>query len=421
MSEPRSLTTALMLALLAPMGVQGQVVSRVEAGTVIAGPDGAVPMQAMRVAPDVHMESGNYALSARGSAWLTDQTWSMADGSVDATVRTPIAHGFHAEVRGGASRAFDIRSLGTDQIDAHARFAYQIAEHGAVWIGGGIARPWRIAALSSVDVAGAGASTRYHGATFSGTYTNFFFSRIVGSSQDSTAAASAISCSAAPEPTPPVGASADRAALDVATTGGCRRFSHFSDLEGSVRWEAGILELTARTGVRFGDATDVTRDSRRWSAASATLWLTNRIATVLGGGRIPANPARGMPARSYANVGIMIAYAPMARSSVPVAPPTATVRSFQTQSGAPGLQRVLVRVGGVESVEVMGDFSDWESMSLVRRGRDLWELAIPMTPGVHHINIRIDNGPWLAPPGLPTARDGFGGETGILVVQAPGN
>ena len=38
-----------------------------------------------------------------------------------------------------------------------------------------------------------------------------------------------------------------------------------------------------------------------------------------------------------------------------------------------------------------------------------------MDVGVHHINIRIDGGPWIAPPGLPSIRDGFNGEIGVLV------
>jgi 1,4-alpha-glucan branching enzyme len=77
----------------------------------------------------------------------------------------------------------------------------------------------------------------------------------------------------------------------------------------------------------------------------------------------------------------------------------------------------VVRVARVEQVDVMGDFSDWAPLSMTRRGRDLWEIALPLTPGRHQINIRTDNGKWVAPPGLPKSTDNFSGEVGILIVK----
>jgi hypothetical protein len=80
------------------------------------------------------------------------------------------------------------------------------------------------------------------------------------------------------------------------------------------------------------------------------------------------------------------------------------------------MQKIIVRIGGVETVDVMGDFSDWSPLTLIRHGRDLWELSIPLSAGRHQINVRVDGGPWIAPPGVPTMRDGFNGEVGLLVV-----
>jgi hypothetical protein len=40
-----------------------------------------------------------------------------------------------------------------------------------------------------------------------------------------------------------------------------------------------------------------------------------------------------------------------------------------------------------------------------------------MSAGIHHINMRIDGGTWIAPPGVPSIRDGFNGEVGVLVVK----
>ena len=65
----------------------------------------------------------------------------------------------------------------------------------------------------------------------------------------------------------------------------------------------------------------------------------------------------------------------------------------------------------------MGDFTDWTATPLEERGDGTWELERFISPGVHRVNLRIDGGPWIVPPGLSSARDEFGGEVGLLVVQ----
>ena len=107
----------------------------------------------------------------------------------------------------------------------------------------------------------------------------------------------------------------------------------------------------------------------------------------------------------------------MPKASVAVAPVRATlIRGFDVRPAANGMQKIIVRIGGVETVDVMGDFSDWSPLTLIRHGRDLWELSIPLSAGRHQINVRVDGGPWIAPPGVPTMRDGFNGEVGLVVV-----
>ena len=112
-----------------------------------------------------------------------------------------------------------------------------------------------------------------------------------------------------------------------------------------------------------------------------------------------------------------LAYAPT-RYSVPVTEANlARVAAFEAKPAGDGMQKIMVRVARVESVDVMGDFSDWQPLTMVRRGRDLWELSVPLAPGRHQINIRTDGGKWVAPPGLPKMNDMFSGEVGILIVK----
>jgi hypothetical protein len=414
MSQRKAATVALSLALFIPAGMSAQIASRLEAGSLTTQRDGELPASTLSVTPGIRLDLPYMAFSARGSAWLTGQQWQIADGTLSGTLLTPTLFGLRGEIVGNASRAFYDRSLQNDQVDAQARLHMLFAQRGGIWVGGGLARPWRVAVVSSVDVTGGGAWTRLGSAMLSGTYTNFFFTKVASRTDSS---GTTMSCGTRTEPFPVANSTTTSSLGASASSTECRRQSRFSDIEGSVNWAHGWLEVTAQSGYRFGDSYDVTPDSRRWAAASAVLWLTDRVAAVAGGGRVPANPARGLPARNYVNFGMMLAYTAIPRSTVPVAPRTAMVRAFEVRQLATGTQKITVRVGGVENVEVMGDFSDWSPLLLNRRGRDLWDITIPVGAGVHQINVRLDRGPWLPPPGLPTMRDGFNGEVGLIVVQ----
>ena len=414
MTEPKATIVALLLVLLAPLGASAQIASKLEAGTLMTQQDGELPLSTFSVSPGIRVDLPYLALSARGSAWLTGQQWQIADGTISGNLVTPVRMHLRGEIYGNASRAFYDQSLQNDQVDAQARLHMLFAQRGGIWVGGGVARPWRVAVVSQVDVTGGGAWTRVGPTTLSGTYTNFFFTK-VAATRDSNG--TPIACATHNEPLPLGGASSHSSVSSSATSTDCRRQSRFSDVEGSVNWAKGFMELSAQAGTRIGDSYDVTPDSRRWAAGSAVLWITDRVAAVLGGGRVPANPSRGLPARNFANVGLMLSVSSIPRIRVPVAARVAAVRMFEVRSVANGAQKITVRIGGVETVEVMGDFSDWTPLVLMRRGRDLWDITLPVEAGIHEINLRVDGGAWIAPPGLPTRKDAFNGEVGLLMVD----
>ena len=428
MNEPKvaivTLTTALLVAVpLSGSRLAAQIVSKLEAGQYTVS-DGPLPVSALRFAPSFQWYRPYATITARGSAFLSDQALQVADGIVSGTFTSPTVYGVRAEMLGNMSRAMDDRSLGTDQVDVQTRVHVLFQDFGGMWFGGGVARPWRVAVISSADVADAGMWTKlgditnkFGVATFTTTFTNFSFSKIAAL-HDTVSAA--LSCSTASPVSNAVGMVSAMEALSVAASSNdaCDRQSRFSDLETSVHWEVGPLELTGQMGHRFGDSYDVTPDSRRWSSASATMWVSDRVAFIAGGGRQPALPLRGIAARSFGMAGMEIAYSPISKAAVPVSlPHTILVRTFETHAAANGMQKIVIHVGGVEAVEVMGDFSDWTPLTLTRRGRDLWELALPLSAGVHSVNVRVDGGPWAPPPGVPTMHDGYNGEVGLVVVS----
>jgi hypothetical protein len=42
---------------------------------------------------------------------------------------------------------------------------------------------------------------------------------------------------------------------------------------------------------------------------------------------------------------------------------------------------------------------------------------LPLKPGKYQMNLRIDGGNWLVPPGLLSMSDEFGGTVGLLVIE----
>jgi hypothetical protein len=423
MNEPKvALLVLAALLVPAPRGLAAQIVSKVQAGQFTVS-DGALPVSAMRLAPTVQFEFPRFTIKARGSALFSEQALQLADGVVSGTFTSPTVYGVRAEMIGNASRALDDRSLGNDQVDVQTRVHMQFRQRGGLWLGAGVARPWRVAVISSADVADLGAwakvgdATRRFGiATFTTTFTNFSFTKVASVTDTGSAA---LSCTSVPRAS--MASMSLRPVGDGTPTTACERQSRFGDLESVLHWAVGPLELTAQMGHRFGDSYDVTSDSRRWTSAMGTIWLNDRIAIVAGGGRQPALPLRGIPARSFGMAGFELAYWPLSKNSVPVSlPHMPLVKSFEHHAAAAGMQRIVVRVGGVERVDVMGDFSDWSPLTLVRRGRDLWELSIPMSAGMHQINVRVDGGPWMAPPNLPVMKDGFGGDVGLMTVSPKG-
>jgi hypothetical protein len=420
MIETKAAVAALALVLVVPVQSAGaQLVSKLEAGAMMSTRDGALPENVLALRPAIEFDYALLALSASGAAWRTREAWQLGGGHARGTVSSPDVFGFHAEISGSANRIAYDGSVHSDQFDARARVHMRFGR-GGLWLGGGLDRPIHVPVVSSVEVTGGGAWTRVGRATLSTTVTSFFFTKIA-SARDSVGA---ISCTASTDAiTGPGLDQSVRPSIVVDQAGGngvrseCRRESRFSDIEGAIEWSIGPVEVAAQGGYRIGGSYDVTPESRRWAAATATYWLSGQLAAVIGGGRQPANPARGLPARSYANLGVMLAYWPIPKRRVPVSS-SATVVSFDVRdAGASHQQTLVVRVGGVERVEIMGDFTAWEPKLLTRISRDRWEITLPITPGIHQVNIRVDNGRWRPPPGTPTMRDGYTGEVGILVVQ----
>jgi hypothetical protein len=196
----------------------------------------------------------------------------------------------------------------------------------------------------------------------------------------------------------------------------------------SLSWTHERLDLGALIGTRFGDQlTSLGGTARTWGNLTAVASLTPRFALVVSGGTYPIDPTQGFPGGRFVSASIRLA-----TRRVRETPPTQTEQA-QIETGAPegvpavasfvaershaGWVTLRVNAPRAKLVEVNGDFTSWTPVRLERASDGLWSATFPINPGKYQMNLRLDGGKWLVPPGLLSMVDEFGGSTGLLVIE----
>ena len=205
----------------------------------------------------------------------------------------------------------------------------------------------------------------------------------------------------------------------------------YTDAEGTLSVFHDRLGVDLDAGFRAGSSLPIVGgDSKVWGSANLSYWVTQSVAFIVGGGTYPVNFGQGFPGGRYVSAGIRIGRIPASRSSdasiTDIAPtPSSDVRADNSAPAmsvgfgfSPYRATFFVTAPGATSVEVAGDFSNWEPVALSRASDGRWTRTLPMQPGIYEMNYRVNGGPWLTPPGFVTKKDEFGQSVGILVVPA---
>ncbi len=182
----------------------------------------------------------------------------------------------------------------------------------------------------------------------------------------------------------------------------------FPELNGRASISVGPLDMLAYGGWR-GATGESGISSTTWGGAEASVWLTRGVALVVGGGSYAPDLLQALPSGRYISAAIRIS----ARR-----PPVVNVKAQAPRTYDPKGDEgsLLFRLPGAQSVEVVGDWTDWQPVPM-RRARDgRWTLDLTLPPGVHRFNLIVDGERWIVPDGVPSVDDGFGGETGLLIV-----
>ena len=78
---------------------------------------------------------------------------------------------------------------------------------------------------------------------------------------------------------------------------------------------------------------------------------------------------------------------------------------------------LLIDAPRAESVELMGDATEWMVTQMQRTTNGRWRAELNPAPGLHRNTVRADGGAWIAPPGLPMGSDDYGSPVGMITVR----
>ncbi|WP_411281302.1 glycogen-binding domain-containing protein [Gemmatimonas sp.] len=78
---------------------------------------------------------------------------------------------------------------------------------------------------------------------------------------------------------------------------------------------------------------------------------------------------------------------------------------------------LLIDAPRAESVELMGDATEWMVTQMQRGTNGRWRAELKLAPGMHRITVRADRGAWISPPGLPIGNDDYGSPVGMIMVR----
>lgn len=201
--------------------------------------------------------------------------------------------------------------------------------------------------------------------------------------------------------------------------------SRYTDVEVAAHWDGRVMELAASAGARAGRPRGARAGHGAWGGVSVAAWLKSSVAVVGSAGIYPADFTQGYPDGRYVSVGVRLGQ----RTRRPVAEPVAlvarerevvvdgvAVEQFATSPAAGGRRTIRVLAPNARGVEVNGDFTRWKPIPLSKGASGWWAVTLPVPAGTHQMNVRIDGGAWIVPPGLASLKDEFGGTVGLLVV-----
>ena len=195
-----------------------------------------------------------------------------------------------------------------------------------------------------------------------------------------------------------------------------------TDLGATADRTFGRVSLSGTLGVRLGQAN---RAEVGWVSVGATFAINRRLLATASVGNYPADLLQGLPGARFASLSIRLPSktsfqrrdAGASTIAQPVLSPDGIIIRVAATDSARTAHVLRVRAPASERVEIMADFTEWEPVTLVRTPEGVWEITLPIKPGPHRLNVRLDGGEWVVPTNVVRVTDDFGGVVGLLLIR----
>ncbi len=351
-------------------------------GTAIRYAD-TVRASGTAISPSLRIDWSRVTLNASGSAaQLGGSGWSF-QGALDPSVFTPSFGPLAGELAGSFGGSTHEDGTRTGQTLGMAR-AYLSGAGEGLWAGGGLGETWDGSAWHNVRQGEAGVWIERAALTSLATIT------------------------------PVVVEDAIR----------------YTDYQAALSYRAGAFDFGLTAGARSGSVgAEFGGTSRAWGSASVVAWLNPHLAITGSAGSYPVDLTQGFPGGRFVSIALRIA-SPNARLTTTSRRPAPNpLDRAAAQARAAGVTRFEVLRRGdsattlrvyaptARTVDIDADFTQWQPLHLAKSSDGWWSATVPIAPGTYEINLRIDGGRWLAPPGLLTTVDEFGGVIGLLTIE----
>lgn len=190
----------------------------------------------------------------------------------------------------------------------------------------------------------------------------------------------------------------------------------YDEVDGALQWWLRRARLDVQGGLRYRMTGS---PMQRWGRVALEVPIIERLSIVGELGRRLSTPEQRLPAFSFASLALRVRHAPDPERSRPASrsPVLPDAPSTEATPDTAEVQAVVVRGLAASSVELMGDLSDWRPVSLASYGRNVWRYPVRLTPGIHHLMVRVNGGEWEPAPGLPVHVDELDQRVGILLIE----
>lgn len=171
-------------------------------------------------------------------------------------------------------------------------------------------------------------------------------------------------------------------------------------------------------GVRGGSRLPSMPGSPRvWGGVTFTAPMTPRAAAVIAAGTYPLDFTQGFPAGRYVSVSLRLSGRIRSKPTLQSeAPASGSSGKLTVERRSAGEVIISITAPSARTVEITGDFTQWEPRSMMSVADNRFTLTVPVTPGTYQMNVRINGGAWVVPSGMTVVRDELGNDVALLVI-----